>query len=57
VLGREGEFKAVGPSPEKSPRLFGDVRGVIVEHQTDACARRVMRVGQSQKFDKAEVVE
>ena len=36
VFGREGECKAVRQRPEESPRLFGKVRGVIVEYETDA---------------------
>lgn len=50
-LGVKVNSKRFGNVPRKA-RLLGDARGVIVEHEMDARARRVVCVGQLQEFDE-----
>src|SRR6266545_6072558 len=53
VLGREGEFEAVGRSSGKpSCSLPGDVCGMVVEDQLDRCAGRISGIEKLEEFNE-----
>jgi hypothetical protein len=53
MLGREGELEAAGRSSgEPSFRLFGDVRGMIVEDQLDRGAGRIGAIKKLEELDE-----
>src|ERR1035438_7373550 len=59
MRGCQDVLKTVGARGEKSPRLFGNVRGMIVEYDSDGAFRRIPRVQirqQADEFDAAVTV-
>ena len=53
MLGREGKLEAAGrASSEPSFRLFGDVRGMIVEDQLDRGAGRIVAIKKLEELDE-----
>ena len=56
VLGREGEFEpSRGFIGKPSPRLLGDMRGMIVEDQVDRRMSRVGCIEDLEEFDESRL--
>jgi hypothetical protein len=52
MLGSEDEFKTVRNARQVCPRLFGDMRGMIVQDYADTLPRRIVAVRQLEKLDE-----
>ena len=56
VLWREHKGEALRYGVEIAPRLFGDMRGMVVQHQTDLLVRRISAVQGLQECDEVGAV-
>ncbi len=50
MRGRQDVLKAVGMRGRKCPRLFGEMRGMIIQYEADRVLRRIPGIEVGQKW-------